>query len=120
MRLAITTSGPDLEAPVDVQFGRAKGFVFVDPETWRFQFLDSREGSHAGLAAAIQAAGRMAAHDVQVLLTGHCDPNAFRVLQAAGIRVCTGLAGGTVREAVERFSAGALQEAAAADAQGHW
>ncbi len=117
MKLAITTSGTDLEAPVDVQFGRAKGFLIVDSETWRFQFLESREGSHAGLAAAIQAAGRMAAHDVQVVLTGHCDPIAIRALEAAGIRVCTGLAGGTVREAVERFNAGALQEATASNAQ---
>ncbi len=77
------------------------------------------ESDNAGQNDGIQTAGRMAAHDVQVLLTGHCDPVAIRALQAAGIRVCTRLAGGTVREAVERFSAGALQEATASNAQGH-
>jgi predicted Fe-Mo cluster-binding NifX family protein len=62
----------------------------------------------------------MAADGVQVVLTDHCGPNAFRALQAAGIRVYTGLKGGSVCEAVERFKAGALQEATAADVQGHW
>jgi hypothetical protein len=54
------------------------------------------------------------------VLTGHCGPNAFRALQAAGIRVYAGVTGGSVREAVEQFKAGALREAAAADVQGHW
>jgi len=61
-----------------------------------------------------------AVHGVQVIVTGHCGPNAFRALQAAGIRGYTGLTGGGIREAVERFKVGALQEVTTADVQGHW
>ncbi len=120
MKLAITTSGTDLDAPVDIRFGRARGFVVVEMDTGSFQYLDNSEASSAGQGAGIQAAKLMAGHGVQVVLTGHCGPNAFRALQAAGIRVCTGLTGGSIREAIEQFKAGALQEATGADVQGHW
>ena len=120
MKLAITTSGTDLDAPVDIRFGRARGFAVVEMDTGNFQYLDNSEASSAGQGAGIQAARLMAAHGVQVVLTGHCGPNAFRALQAAGIRIYTGLHGGTVREAVEQFKAGTLEEARAADVQGHW
>ena len=120
MKLAITTGGADMDALVEVRFGRATGFVVVETDTGNFQYLDNSEASSAGQGAGIQAARLMAAHGVQVVLTGHCGPNAFRALQAAGIRVCTGLTGGTVREAVEQFKAGTLEEARAADVQGHW
>jgi predicted Fe-Mo cluster-binding NifX family protein len=120
VNIAITTSGFDMDAPVDVRFGRAKGFLIVETETGNARYLENREGVNAGQGAGIQAARLMAADGVQVVLTGHCGPNAFRALRAAGIRVYTGLTGGSVREAVERFKAGALQEGTAADVQGHW
>lgn len=120
MKIAITTSGFNMDAPVDIRFGRARGFVAVDMDTGDFQYLDNSEAGGAGQGAGIQAAKLMAGHGVQVVLTGHCGPNAFRALQAAGIRVCTGLTGGSIREAIEQFKGGALQEATAADVQGHW
>ena len=120
MKLAVTARGRELDSPVDVRFGRTGGFLVVDIETGNFEYLDNSEASGAGQGAGIQAARLMAAHGVQVVLTGHCGPNAFRALQAAGIRVCTGLTGGSIREAIEQFKAGALQEATGADVQGHW
>lgn len=120
MKIAITTSGFDMDAPVEGRFGRARGFLLVDTETGATQCLDNREAGAAGQGAGIQAARLVAMHGVQVVLTGHCGPNAFRALQAAGIRVYTGVARGSVREAVEQFKAGALREATAADVQGHW
>jgi predicted Fe-Mo cluster-binding NifX family protein len=120
MKIAITTSGFDMDAPVDVRFGRARGFLTVDTETGNARYLENREGTSAGQGAGIQAARLMAADGVQVVLTGHCGPNAFRALQAAGIRVYTGVTGGSIRQAVEQFKAGALREAMAADVQGHW
>ena len=32
-RIAISSAGPDLDGPVDPRFGRAAGFVIVDPDT---------------------------------------------------------------------------------------
>ena len=120
MKLAVTAGGRELDSPVDIRFGRAGGFLVVDTETGEVEYLDNAEASDAGQGAGIQAAKLMAAHGVQVVVTGHCGPNAFRALQAAKIRVYTGLTGGSIREAVEQFKAGALQEATGADVQGHW
>ena len=50
---------------------------------------------------------------------GHCGPKAFRVLQAAGIRVYAAGAG-TVEEALAQYRANRLAEAKAADVEGHW
>jgi predicted Fe-Mo cluster-binding NifX family protein len=120
MRVAVTAQGSDLDAMVDVRFGRAGDFVIVDTDTGGVEHLGNAEGRGAGQGAGIQAARRMAEQGVQVVLTGHCGPNAFRTLQAAGIQLCTGLRGGTVREAIELFQAGKLEEANAADVAGHW
>ena len=120
MKLAVTAQGRELDSPVDIRFGRAGGFLVVDTETGEVEYLGNAEASGAGQGAGIQAAKLMAAHGVQGILTGHCGPNAFRALQAAKIRVYTGLTGGSIREAIEQFKAGALQEATGADVQGHW
>lgn len=110
----------DLEAVVDPRFGRAAAFVVLDTDTGTVRALDNREASGAGQGAGIQAARLMADQGIHVVLTGYCGPNAFRALHAAGVRVYTGLTEGTVREAVERFQAGRLHEAAEADVQPHW
>jgi predicted Fe-Mo cluster-binding NifX family protein len=48
------------------------------------------------------------------LVTGHCGPNAFRVLSAAGIQVYTG-AYGTVEDSLQAFLEGRLERAGAPD-----
>jgi predicted Fe-Mo cluster-binding NifX family protein len=120
MVIAVTARGIDLEAAVDARFGRAAAFVVLDTDTGSVRALDNRETSLSGQGAGIQAARLMADQGIQAVLTGHCGPNAYRALQAAGVRVYTGVAEGTVRDAVKQFQAGLLQEAAGADVQPHW
>jgi predicted Fe-Mo cluster-binding NifX family protein len=52
------------------------------------------------------------------VVTGHCGPKAFRVLSAAGVKVYNTDAP-TVAEALDRFRAGKLVPADAADVEGH-
>jgi len=120
MIIAVTARGVDLEAAVDPRFGRAAAFVVLDTDTGTVRALDNREASVAGQGAGIQAARLMADQGVHAVLTGHCGPNAYRALHAAGVRVYTGVAEGTVQDAVKQFQAGLLQEAAEADVQPHW
>jgi len=54
-----------------------------------------------------------------VLLTGYCGPNAFRTLEAAGIKV-VGDVDGTIGEAVETFRSGKMQYSEGANVEGHW
>jgi len=120
MKIAVTVQGTGLDDPVDPRFGRAAGFLVVEAETGEATYLDNRAGGDAAQGAGLQAAKRIADSGATVLVTGHCGPNAFRALQAAGIRVFTGVDGGSVREAVARYQAGQLSEAGTPDVKGHW
>jgi predicted Fe-Mo cluster-binding NifX family protein len=60
--------------------------------------------------AGVQTAQIVAATGAQAVLTGNVGPNAYHALSAAGMKVHVGAAG-TVREAIEAYSRGELQEA---------
>jgi predicted Fe-Mo cluster-binding NifX family protein len=118
MKIALTTSGKSLDAPVDSRFGRAPGFLLYDLETKTFSVVDNELNLNAPQGAGIQAAETIVRSGARVLVTGHCGPKAFRVLSAAGITVYT-TDGLTVAEALARYAGGTLIEATAADVEGH-
>jgi len=119
MKIAVTAQGTDPESQVDPRFGRAKYFVVIDTDSDDFEAVDNAQNLNAAQGAGIQAARNVAELGVEAVLTGHCGPNAFRTLTAAGIKVFTG-ASGSVKEAVEKFKSGELVEASDADVTGHW
>ncbi|MFA6929394.1 MAG: NifB/NifX family molybdenum-iron cluster-binding protein [Lentisphaeria bacterium] len=119
MKIAITTAGKDLSAALDKRFGRAPTFLIYDLEQETFTLIDNQQNLNAAQGAGIQAAENVARQEVDVLLTGHCGPKAFRVLKAAGIKVYN-TAAATVREALDQFRQGKLKEADDADVEGHW
>ena len=57
--------------------------------------------------------------DAQALVSGHCGPKAFLVLQTAGIKVYTSDAR-TIAEALKAHQDGQLAEIKSADVEGHW
>lgn len=119
MKIAFTTSGNNLDAQLDQRFGRAAAFLIYDVEQETFTLIDNQQNLSAAQGAGIQAAEKIASQDVEILLTGHCGPKAFRVLQAAGVKVYNTSAA-TVREALELFQQGKLKAAESADVDGHW
>lgn len=119
MKIAVTSTGTDLESEVDPRFGRAPYFLIVDSETFDFEALDNKENVNALKGAGIQAAGMVSNKGAEVLLTGFCGPNAFKVLKAAKIGVANN-ASGTVRDAVEAYLEGKLPLADGADVEGQW
>jgi predicted Fe-Mo cluster-binding NifX family protein len=119
MKIAITTGGTDLDAPVDPRFGRAQRFLIYDTEANDFALVDNAQNLQAPQGAGIQSGRTVAQAGVKAVLTGHCGPKAYQVLAAAGIDVCVG-AQGTVREAIEAWRTGALVPTAQPDVTGHW
>ena len=117
MKIAVTSSGTDLNAQVDPRFGRCAMFVYVDPETMTCE-SEPNGNAAAGGGAGIAAAQQLAAKKPAAVLTGRCGPNAFDVLAAAGIKVFTSF-GGSVRQAVEAYQAGTLEPLAGPDAAPH-
>ena len=119
MKLAFSTSGETLESPLDPRFGRAPKFLIYNLQTQSVQVIDNQQNLEAAQGAGIQSAQNIAKMEASALITGHCGPKAFRVLQAAGIKVYNTDAP-TVAEALERYTSGQLIESSAADVAGHW
>lgn len=55
MKVAFTTSGDNLGAPLDSRFGRAPKFLIYDLETNTFDVVDNRQNLNAAQGAGIQA-----------------------------------------------------------------
>ena len=119
MKIAFTTSGADLSAPLDTRFGRAPKFLVYDTESSAFELVDNAQNLNAAQGAGIQSAQRVAGTGIQALVSGHCGPKAFAVLQAAGIKVYTSNAP-TIAEALKAHQDGLLDEIKSADVEGHW
>ena len=119
MKVAFSTSGTDLNAPLDNRFGRAAKFLVYDTETATFALVDNKQNLNAAQGAGIQSAQNVAASGAQALVSGHCGPKAFRVLTAAGIAIYSSVAP-TVAEALELYREGKLKESEQADVEGHW
>lgn len=119
MKVAFTTSGSDLNGPLDSRFGRAPKFLIYDLDAKTFEVIDNAQNLNAAQGAGIQSAENIARQGAKALVTGHCGPKAFRVLKSAGIKIYnTSVA--TVQEALELYLAGKLDESESADVEGHW
>ncbi|ROQ93387.1 NifB/NifX family molybdenum-iron cluster-binding protein [Desulfosoma caldarium] len=119
MKVAVSCTGKDVNSQVDPRFGRTAFFLLVDTETLDFEVVSNSQNLQAAQGAGVQAASLIAQMKPAAVLTGHCGPKAFQVLQAAGIPVYVGVSG-TVKEAVARFKKGDLTPSTAPNAPGHW
>lgn len=119
MKVAVSCTGKDLDSQVDPRFGRAASFLLVDTETLAFEVVSNSQNLQAAQGAGVQAASLIARRKPAAVLTGHCGPKAFQVLQAAGIPVYVGISG-TVKEAVARFKKGEFTPSSSPNVEGHW
>jgi len=109
MKIAISSSGENLDAQVDPRFGRCRCFVIIDPATQAFEVLEN-EAATLGSGAGIQAAQIVVKAGVNAVITGSLGPNATDVLAAAGLKIYLGAAG-SIREVLQQYQDGRLQEA---------
>ena len=119
MKIAITSKGKDLDSPMDPRFGRAAYILIVDTLNDGLEVLDNSENVNAFKGAGIQAAVMLSDRGAKVLLTGYCGPNAFKTLNAAGVKVANDVTG-TVRDAVIAYSAGKVSFADGANVEASW
>lgn len=119
MKVVLTSGGETLAAPLDPRFGRAGKFILWDSETEKVTVLDNQQSLNAPQGAGIQAALTVVAAGAEVLITGHCGPKAFRVLQEADVKVYLSNAA-TCEEALKLFQTGKLNVADGANVEGHW
>jgi len=107
-KIAISSEGPSLDDQVDPRFGRAGGFLLVDPSTMETKYIDNGTSQTMSQGAGIQAAENVAREGAKVVLSGYIGPKAFQALTAAGIKIGQDCNNMTVREAVEKFKNGEI------------
>lgn len=119
MKIAFTTSGDSLSAPLDERFGRAPKFLVYDTGDEAISIVDNEQNLNAAQGAGIQSAETVVKTGAKAVVTGNCGPKAYRVLSAAGIKVFNANAK-TVADALSQYRSGSLIEANAANVEGHW
>jgi len=117
MKIALSANAPGLDADIDPRFGRCQYFAIGDTDTMKFEFIENSSMA-AGGGAGISAAQTIVDKGVKAVLTGNCGPNAYQVLEAAGVQVITGVSG-TVKQAINDFKAGKLKAASQPSVKAH-
>lgn len=117
MKVVVSAQASSLDAPVSPVFGRCPVLILVDSETMAFEAVPNPAISEGG-GAGVSSAQWVINCGAQAVLTGNLGPNAFAVLQAAGVPGYL-VSAGTVRQAVEAFRAGWLQAMEQASTSGH-
>ena len=119
MKVAITAQGKALTDPMDIRFGRAKYLIVVDTETGEHASHDNTVNLNAAQGAGIQTGRNLAELGVEAVITGNVGPNAFRTLNAAGVKIFLS-SQQSVQEVIDQFKKGGLQEVANPNVEGHW
>ncbi len=119
MKIVVTAQGNELSSEVDLRFGRAGNLLVIDTETGDFQTRSNTTNLNAAQGAGIQTGQNVAELGVEAVITGNVGPNAFKVLNAAGVKIFLSEKQ-TVAEAIDAFKAGKLKEVDQANVEGHW
>jgi predicted Fe-Mo cluster-binding NifX family protein len=108
MKIAITSSGKTWRDPIDIRFGRAKGYFVIDVETNQTSYIDNTSNMNAAQGAGTGSAQLLAEAGINELITGKVGPNAAAVLKAASIKVWGGIGYASNEEAFSRYKKGLL------------
>jgi predicted Fe-Mo cluster-binding NifX family protein len=85
MIIAVSATGESKESQLDKRFGRCEYFLLYNTETKEYKAINNN-GLSAGGGAGIAAASQVIDENVSVIITGNLGPNAFELLEKAGIK----------------------------------
>ena len=104
MKIAISSSGPNLDSAVDPRFGRAAFLLIIDSDSGELiESIDNSTGRDAAQGAGIMAASLVVEKGAQAILTGRLGPKALAVAEKANIKVVNDCSG-TVQNTIKTFS----------------
>jgi predicted Fe-Mo cluster-binding NifX family protein len=118
MKVAVSSSGKDLDSQIDPRFGRCAYFLIVETDDISFEVFEN-ENVALGGGAGIQSAQFVASMGARAVITGNCGPNAVDTLAAAGVELFAGQSG-TIREAIEKYKKGGLRPTREANVTSHY
>jgi len=114
MKIAVSSSGKNLDSLIDPRFGRCSYFLMVETDDMSFEVFDNQSMASGG-GAGIQSAQFISSKGAKGVITGNCGPNAVKTLAAAGIEVFLGNTG-IVRKVLQKFKNGELTSTNVANA----
>jgi predicted Fe-Mo cluster-binding NifX family protein len=117
MKIGLPSTGNELASSFANIFGRCPNFVIVESETEEILEVYPNSAQNAAGGAGIQAAQSLLNHQVQTVISPQMGPNAFRVLQNAGIKIYSGKTG-TLKQNIDEFKNGRLNEMTTAGGSG--
>ena len=118
MKVAVSSSGKDLNSQIDPRFGRCAYFLILETDDMSYEAFDN-ENIALGGGAGIQSAQFIASKGAKAVITGNCGPNAVRTLSAAGVELYVG-ENGTVKDAAQRYKNGELRSTADPNVSDHY
>jgi len=118
MKIAVSSSGRNLDFQVDPRFGRCAYFIIAETDDMSFEAFDN-ENLALGGGAGIQSAQFVASKGVSAVITGNCGPNAMQTLSVARVEIFLGNSG-TVREIIEKYTRGDIKPSNNANVAEHY
>ncbi len=111
MKIAISSTGKDLESEVDTRFGRCSYFIIVEIEDKKIKSTKAIENiaSKQAGGAGITAAQTVANEKTEAIISTNLGPRAFDVFNQLGINIYQAVPG-KVKDTVQKFIEGKLTE----------
>lgn len=108
MKIAISATGKDKDSLLDMRFGRCEYFQIHDTESGEVKIIEN-EGLNSSGGAGIAASNQLLDEKVEVIITGNLGPNAFGIIEKAGIKayMCGNIA---IDSVLEKYNNGELRE----------
>ena len=108
MKVAVSAAGLGLDAPIDSRMGRCAYLAIFDTQSMTGESVPNRAAWSCD-GSGVSCAQQLVNLGVEVVITGHCGPKGFEVLDKAGIKLMRATKG-TAQEAFERCLRGELKE----------
>ena len=108
-RIAVVSDGEGLDARLQTEFGACTSFTIVDPQTMRWEMVRVEHGGHehkvnlSGVRAIVQSGAG-------VVITAQLSASCCMAFQALAVAAYIAPRGVTVREAIELYEHGELEE----------
>ena len=118
MKVAVSSSGTNLDSQIDPRFGRCTYFVIVNTDDMSFEAFNN-EAIALGGGAGIQSSQFVVSKGAGAIITGNVGPNAVQTLSAAGVDIFMGQTG-SIREAVERYRRGDIKPEGSPNVTDHY
>ena len=109
-KIAVSSTGNDLESDVDMRFGRCPYFLIIELEDKEIKQVKTVENTAVAQAggAGITAAQVVADEKVDAIITGNVGPRAYDVFSQLGIRIFIGQ--GKIKDVIQQFIEEKLEE----------